>query len=94
MMPGRIRENLNHRIQRPRELLQNVNFIEEEFRSLSNTNGREKSMLTAATFRLMNSKIVYKMSRELDEIKMDLNAQIQDIEAGIAETVSIISRIV
>ena len=44
----------------------------EDFRSLSNSNSREKSESTIETMRLVNSEV----SRKMEELKRDLNTQI------------------
>ena len=49
----------------------------EDFRSLLNTTIRENSVRTAETNRLVNSKLTNQVSRKLDEMKVDLNSQIQ-----------------
>ena len=57
---------------------QNSNVIGEDFRSLLNTDSREKSEITIETTRMISKEISNQMSRELNESKTSLNFQIQD----------------
>ena len=57
---------------------QSSNLIGEDFRSLLNTNSRENSEMTVETNRLINEEISNQMATKLNEIKENLNYQIQD----------------
>ena len=67
--------NLDSGSSRPQQC---SNDIGEDFRSLLNTNSRETSEVTIETTRMINEEISNQMSRKLNEIKTNLNSQIQD----------------
>ena len=63
---------------------QDVAQNSEDFRSLQNSNSREKSESTGETMRLVNSEV----SKQMDELRKDLNSQIIDtINSVIGEKV-------
>ena len=65
-----------------------TNSIRGSFRSLLNTNLSEKSEITAATSRAINSEISSQMSGKLKEMKSDLNSHILNvIDSPIEEKV-------
>ena len=77
--------NLDSGSNRPQ---QSSKVIGEDFRSLLNTNSREKSEITIETTRLVNEEISNQTSRKLNEIKTSLNSQIQEaITDAITSTV-------
>ena len=77
--------NLDSGSSRPQ---QNSNVIEEDFRSLLNTNSRENSEITIETTRIIGEEISNQISRKLNEIKTSLNFQIQDaISNAITEKI-------
>ena len=68
-------------------LQRNSNVTGEDFRSLL-TNSRENSEITIETTRLINDEICSHLSRKLNEIKTNLNSQIQNaISTAITNTV-------
>ena len=67
---------------------QNSILVDEDVRSLLNTNSRENSEMTIETSRMIHEEISNQMTRKLNEIKTNLNSQIQDaITTATAEKV-------
>ena len=68
------------------ELHDGRNMHEDVFRSMLNSNCREKSERTAETARLLNVQLTSQISKNLDESEIDLNSKIlQAIDAAITE---------
>ena len=67
---------------------QNSNLVDEDFRSLLNTNSTKNSEMTIKTTRMISVVIENQVTRRLNDIKSSLNSQIQDaIETAITDKI-------
>ena len=65
--------------QESRRQQQSTSCIDNNYRSVLNTNLYENSEITAETSRMINSEISSQMSRKLEEMKLDLNSHILEV---------------
>ena len=68
--------------------LHSANPASEDFRSLNITNSRENSEITIETAKMNNNEITTKVTRKVDDFRVDLNTQILEvINSAVAENV-------